>query len=80
MKYRFKELGYTIDAFSALEYVGTQTRKLPTDFLGLLSSVQKHLNNSSVRSARKPAVLYQALKVLPEKYYIVYIYISQPLI
>ncbi|KAG1708463.1 Zinc finger FYVE domain-containing protein 1 [Nymphon striatum] len=68
LKYRFKELGYIIDAFSALEYIGTQTTTPPTNFSGLFNAVKRHLDNSTVRSARKASVLYQALKVFNDKF------------
>ncbi|XP_076359619.1 zinc finger FYVE domain-containing protein 1-like [Tachypleus tridentatus] len=68
LKLRFQKLSQSVDAFSALEYVGTQTSMLPTSFLGLQRAVQKQLQNSSVRSARSSSVVYQALKVLNEKF------------
>ena len=50
-------------AFSSITYLGTQTVTPPTDFTGLLQSVEMHLRNTSVRSARSLPVIYNALVV-----------------
>jgi zinc finger FYVE domain-containing protein 1 len=62
---RFQQSDQSIEAFSAFEYVGTQTISPPTDFRPLQETVKKHLNNSTVRSSRTSDVVFTALKVLP---------------
>ncbi len=69
LRRRFREMEISMDAFSALEYVGTRTRAPPTDFRGLLLSTKSHLRNINVRAPRKPSVVYKALKV---SIYIIY--------
>lgn len=64
LRKRFQELDLTIDAFSALQYVGTKTSQPPTNFRTLLLAVKSQLRNISVRSPRKPGVIYNALKVV----------------
>ena len=59
---RCRELDISLDAFSALQYVGTRTRT-PTDFKNLLVTVKTQLRNINVRSPRRPAVVFSALKV-----------------
>lgn len=63
LRHRFQSLGLSIEAFSAFEYVGTQTFTPPTDFNGLQQAVHKHLLNTTVRSARSLSVVFNALKV-----------------
>ena len=60
---RCRELDISLDAFSALQYVGTRTRTPPTDFKNLLVTVKTQLRNINVRSPRRPAVVFSALKV-----------------
>ncbi|CAG2122978.1 unnamed protein product, partial [Medioppia subpectinata] len=58
----------SIEAFSAFEYVGTQTITPPTDFKPLQETVRRHLSNSTVRSSRTSDVVFTALKLLNEKF------------
>ena len=60
---RFQQSDQSIEAFSAFEYVGTQTITPPTNFKPLQETVKKHLNNSTVRSSRTSAAVFAALKV-----------------
>ena len=60
---RCRELDISLDAFSALQYVGTRTTKPPTDFNNLLVNIKTQMRNINVRSPRKPAVVFSALKV-----------------
>ena len=60
---RCREIDVSLDAFSALQYVGTRTRTPPTDFKNLLVTVKAQLRNINVRSPRRPTVVYNALKV-----------------
>jgi len=55
-------------AFSSISYLGTQTVSPPTYFKGLLASVESHLINSSVRSARSLPVIFNAIMMLNEKF------------
>ena len=50
-------------AFSSIGYLGTRTSTPPTDFSGLLASVEMHLKNSTVRSPRSLNVIFNALLV-----------------
>ncbi|XP_064484872.1 zinc finger FYVE domain-containing protein 1-like isoform X2 [Ornithodoros turicata] len=68
LKLRFQKLNQDIDAFSALVYVGIRTVSLPTRFTDLLDAVTQNLENSTVRSVRPVEVIYQALKLLSEKF------------
>ncbi|KAJ1525443.1 hypothetical protein ONE63_010255 [Megalurothrips usitatus] len=56
------------DAFSSLRYIGTQTKRPPTNFSELKEVLRAELNNTSVRSARQTDIVYQALKVLNDKF------------
>ncbi|XP_071787643.1 zinc finger FYVE domain-containing protein 1-like [Asterias amurensis] len=68
LRERFKEYSHNIDAFSCVQYIGTQSVTPPTDFRGLRKAILAHVRNSSVRSPRPPAVVYSALKVLNDKF------------
>ena len=67
---RFQALNCSWDAFCSLEYVGTRTHKPPTDFLGLLCAIEAQLRNTTVRSARKPHVIFKVLEVRSAHRYI----------
>lgn len=66
MRRRFRELALSIDAFSSLRYVGTQTIQQPTNFQCLRDVVESHLSDQSLRSARPPGIVFQTLKVRAE--------------
>ncbi|XP_022086002.1 zinc finger FYVE domain-containing protein 1-like [Acanthaster planci] len=68
LRERFKEYGHSIDAFSCVQYIGTQTITPPTDFRSLRRAILAHVRNDSVRSPRPPTVIYNALKVLNDKF------------
>lgn len=53
-----------VDAFSSVRYIGTQSGSGLTDFSTLKAAVRCELDNTSVRSARCPAVVYTTLKVM----------------
>lgn len=63
LRRRFQSLNLSTEAYSAFEYVGTRTSNPPTSFRGLKSSVERHIQNSTVRSARSISVIFNALKV-----------------
>ncbi|RWS03710.1 Zinc finger FYVE domain-containing protein 1-like protein, partial [Dinothrombium tinctorium] len=68
LRQRFQNSNLSIDAFSAVEYVGTRTVNPPTCFKDLRMALQNHLRNSTVRSARPPGVIFSALRHLNEKF------------
>lgn len=68
LKNRFEQSNQNFDAFSDLQYVGIQTVRLPTCFDGLRAAVKKIMDNSTVRSARPMEVIFQALKLLNDKF------------
>ncbi|XP_038073973.1 zinc finger FYVE domain-containing protein 1-like [Patiria miniata] len=68
LRERFKEYGHSIEAFSCVQYIGTQTIAPPTDFRGLRKAILAHVRNGSVRSPRLSTVVYNALKVLNDKF------------
>lgn len=65
---RFKTLGLTVEAFSAIEYVGIQTLVRPTNFDQLKVCIKRHIKNSSARTPRPVPVVYTILNTLNEKF------------
>uniref|UniRef100_A0A6G1SGL5 Zinc finger FYVE domain-containing protein 1 n=1 Tax=Aceria tosichella TaxID=561515 RepID=A0A6G1SGL5_9ACAR len=65
---RFKTLGLTVEAFSAIEYVGIQTLVRPTNFDQLKVCIKRHIKNSSARTPRPISVVYATLRTLNEKF------------
>lgn len=68
LRERFKKLECSFEGFSDLKYVGVQTQLPPTDFRVLRKVVQEQLNNRSIRSPRKPEIIFKVLKVLNGKF------------
>ncbi|XP_055684593.1 zinc finger FYVE domain-containing protein 1-like isoform X2 [Lutzomyia longipalpis] len=68
LRQTFGQLSMTLDAFSSLKYVGIQTTKPPTSYDSLRTAVNFEVNNTTVRSARQPSVVYQALHALNAKF------------
>lgn len=60
---RFKKLSRFPEAFSSVQYLGTQTLSPPTDFSGLHNKLEQLLDNNATRSPRTPVVIYKALQV-----------------
>lgn len=60
---RFRKLGLFPEAFSSVQYRGTRTYNPPTDFSGLLRSLEQQLDNNTTRSPRSASVIYKALQV-----------------
>jgi len=60
---RFASLNLSIDGFGSLKYVGTRTIKPPTVFTELQNIIQSRLHDHSLRSARRPGLVFQTLKV-----------------
>ncbi|XP_052767142.1 zinc finger FYVE domain-containing protein 1-like [Mya arenaria] len=68
LRERFKELDCSLD-FSDLKYVGTRTaRDQLTDFSKLRRAVQEQLNNNTIRSPRKPGIVYHTFQILNDKF------------
>lgn len=61
---RFRKLGLYPEAFSSIHYRGTRTFNPPTDFSGLLRSLEQQLDNNTTRSPRSACVIYKALQVM----------------
>ncbi|XP_064408780.1 zinc finger FYVE domain-containing protein 1 [Latimeria chalumnae] len=68
LKKRFHELHLTTEAFSSVLYVGVKTIKPPTDFAKLQAVVKQQVQDTSTRSPRSPAVVYNALKALSDRF------------
>lgn len=60
---RFKKLSRFPEAFSSVQYWGTQTLNPPTDFRGLQNKLEQLLDNNATRSPRTPVVIFKALQV-----------------
>ncbi|KAL4238677.1 Zinc finger FYVE domain-containing protein 1 [Mactra antiquata] len=68
LRNRFKELECCMD-FSDLKYVGTKTnRDLCTDFDKLKRTVRELLDNSTIRSRRKPEIVFKTFQILNDKF------------
>lgn len=63
---RFHDLGLGTEAFSSVQYVGTQTITPPTDYSGLLEAVRQQVKNTHTRSPRQPGIVFHALEVSEE--------------
>ncbi|XP_015911208.2 zinc finger FYVE domain-containing protein 1 isoform X1 [Parasteatoda tepidariorum] len=68
LRSRFQENGLKVDAFSSLEYLGIHAENGKSDFVQLRQRVVKLVQNSSVRVARSPSVIFTVLKTLNEKF------------
>lgn len=60
---RFHDLNLGTEAFSSVQYVGTQTIAPPTDYTRLLEAVRQQVKNTHTRSPRQPGIVFQALQV-----------------
>uniref|UniRef100_A0A669ELM1 Zinc finger FYVE-type containing 1 n=1 Tax=Oreochromis niloticus TaxID=8128 RepID=A0A669ELM1_ORENI len=65
---RFRKLGLFPEAFSSIQYRGTRTYNPPTDFSGLLRSLEQQLDNNTTRSPRSASVIFKALQALSERF------------
>lgn len=57
-----------IKAFSSIKYVGLQTMNNITDYKQLQSAIKTEVSNTMIRLARKPHLVYNALKMLNKKF------------
>ncbi|KYN07727.1 PREDICTED: zinc finger FYVE domain-containing protein 1-like [Cyphomyrmex costatus] len=64
LKARFAQMSLEIGAFSSIKYIGLQMVNGTTDYEQLRSAIDNELNNTTVRSARKPHLVYNILKNL----------------
>ncbi|KAB0796609.1 hypothetical protein PPYR_10670 [Photinus pyralis] len=64
----FADLQLKIDSFSSLKYIGVRTQNSLTSFKELKNAIQLELEDTKVRSARHPKIVYHTLKGLNEKY------------
>ncbi|XP_070530501.1 zinc finger FYVE domain-containing protein 1 isoform X2 [Cardiocondyla obscurior] len=67
LRTRFAQMSLGIDAFSSIKYIGLQTVNNVTDYQQLRIAIENELNNTTVRSARKPHLVYNALKNLQDQ-------------
>ncbi|TNN27058.1 Zinc finger FYVE domain-containing protein 1 [Liparis tanakae] len=65
---RFHDLGLGTEAFSSVQYVGTQTVAPPTDYGRLLEAVRQQAKNTHTRSPRQPGIVFHALEALSERF------------
>ncbi|CAG6006743.1 unnamed protein product [Menidia menidia] len=65
---RFHDLGLGTEAFSSVQYVGTQTITPPTDYNRLLDAVRQQVRNTHTRSPRQPGIVFHALEALSERF------------
>ncbi|XP_058809762.1 zinc finger FYVE domain-containing protein 1-like [Phymastichus coffea] len=65
---RFAQMELEIEAFSSIKYVGVETVELPTNYDPLKIAIKNELHNTTVRSARKPHLVYSTLKMLNDKF------------
>ncbi|XP_076243838.1 zinc finger FYVE domain-containing protein 1 [Calliopsis andreniformis] len=68
LRTRFVQMKLETEAFSSIKYVGLQTANSITDYQPLQVTIKKELNNTTVRSARKPHLVYNTLKILNDKF------------
>ncbi|XP_015605591.1 zinc finger FYVE domain-containing protein 1 isoform X1 [Cephus cinctus] len=68
LRTRFAQMRLEIEAFSSIKYVGVQTFNSPTNYEPVRSAIKNELNNTTVRSARRPHLVYSTLKVLNDKF------------
>jgi len=64
LKMKFKQMSLEIDAFSSIKYVGLQTVKNAMNYEQLRMAIETELNDTTIRSARKPYLVYNILKSL----------------
>lgn len=68
LRERFAKCKLEMNAFSSLRYVGVRTSKPPTNYEPLKIALDRELKNTTVRSARQPKVVFEALLALNRKF------------
>ncbi|RLU22735.1 hypothetical protein DMN91_005013 [Ooceraea biroi] len=66
LRTRLGEMALEIDAFSSIKYVGVQSVNNVMNYEQLRSAIETEVNNTTVRMARKPFLVYNTLKLLNE--------------
>ncbi|MCJ8739749.1 hypothetical protein PDJAM_G00050780 [Pangasius djambal] len=65
---RFHDLGLSTEAFSSVQYVGTQTITPPTDFSQLKETISKQVKSTASRAPRQPDIVFSALQALSDRF------------
>ncbi|XP_060744225.1 zinc finger FYVE domain-containing protein 1 isoform X2 [Tachysurus vachellii] len=65
---RFHDLGLSTEAFSSVQYVGTQTITPPTDFSQLKETITKQVKSTASRAPRQPNIVFSALQALSDRF------------
>ncbi|KAK2576416.1 hypothetical protein KPH14_005753 [Odynerus spinipes] len=68
LRTRFGQMRLEIESFSKLKYVGIQTVDSPTNYEPLRIVIKNELENTSVRFARHPQLVYSTLRHLNDKF------------
>lgn len=69
LRKQFTELGFDIQAFSSLRYVGIQTTSnQQTNYEKLVTALKLDLDNTTVRSPRQPSVIFKVMRALNQKF------------
>ncbi|XP_053997486.1 zinc finger FYVE domain-containing protein 1-like [Hylaeus anthracinus] len=68
LRTQFTWMKLKTEAFSSIKYIGLQTANFATDYEPLQTAIKKEINNTSVRSARQPHLIYNILKILNDKF------------
>ena len=64
LRQRFEDAKKPVDAFCKICYVGIKTANPPTNFSSLRDCITEQLKDTSIRSPRKPEIVYESLKVV----------------
>ncbi|KAI4890242.1 hypothetical protein NFI96_014016 [Prochilodus magdalenae] len=65
---RFHDLGQSTEAFSSVQYVGTQTITPPTNYSQFLETIRQQVKNTASRAPRQPAIVFSALQALSDRF------------
>nr|KAF7435923.1 hypothetical protein H0235_004114 [Vespula pensylvanica] len=68
LRTKFGQMRLEIESFSKLKYVGLQTLNSSTDYEPLYLVIKNELDNTSVRFARHPQLVYSTLRHLNDKF------------
>ncbi|XP_043264468.1 zinc finger FYVE domain-containing protein 1-like isoform X4 [Colletes gigas] len=68
LKTQFNQMKLETEAFSSIKYVGVQATNSTTDYRQFLTTIKNEINNTSVRSARHPRLVYDILKILNDRF------------
>ncbi|XP_060798156.1 zinc finger FYVE domain-containing protein 1-like [Neoarius graeffei] len=65
---RFHDLSLSTEAFSSVQYVGTQTITPPTNFSQLRDTITKQVKSTASRAPRQPDIVFSALQALSDRF------------